>query len=52
VLSPAKVRPGFSGQIAYLFVKLPSNTKAHDEVRRFDVVRVQGSAQDGRRLKL
>ena len=33
-------------------MKLPSDTEAHEEVERFDVVRVQGSAQDGRRSKL
>jgi hypothetical protein len=33
-------------------VKLPSDIEAHDEVERFDVVRVQGTAQDGRLLKL
>jgi hypothetical protein len=35
-----------------LFVKLPSDIEAHDEVERFDVVRVQGTAQDERLLKL
>jgi hypothetical protein len=33
-------------------VKLPNAIEAHNEVDRFDVVRVQGTAQDGRLFKL